>query len=223
MIKKTFLALAWAGWLHAQEFEGTITYKVTFTGEAAAQMGEMIKQYLPEAQVAYYAPGYSRVEYKSSNPQVASQVILMDYKSKRMYMLDVNAKTAKAYPIADPDQAAKKNEKAPTITEEKEVITIAGYKAKKYKVIVSTPQGEMEMFVWNSLDLKLPKDTRANLPNSSNVKLEGIPLKTISRIPGADLSMIMTATQVKKQTLSKELFSVPPDYSVEEGDAEDDK
>lgn len=220
MINKALLAIAWMGSLYAQEFEGIITYKVTFTGEAVAQMGEMIKQFFPEAQLTHYAPGYSRVEYKSSNPQLASQVILADYQAKRMYMLDANTKTAKVYPIADLDEVAKKNVNPPTITEEKEIATIAGYKAKKHKVIVSTPQGDMEMFVWTSLDLKLPKGVLPNLPNSSNVKLEGIPLKIISHIPGADLSMVMIATQIKKQTLSKEIFTVPSDYTIEEGKTE---
>lgn len=98
--------------------------------------------------------------------------------------------------------------------------TILGYKCRKYKIITTQKGEEIVQFLWATPDIELGMQENVNSQLSGNIfyeNVKGFPLKVETDITkmGMEFKMIMTATSVQKESVSKDAFSVPSGYQIE--------
>lgn len=193
-----------------QNFQGTLTYGFKFMGEGI------------EGMEAFLPTSYTFQVYKTS--------LLMKMEGGMAAMMMgnilVNGKKGEAYMIKDAEKIAYKmpndeekeeSDSAPVVEMEDETIEILGYECQKYKVTTTTPEGEVVQYVWATDKLKFPEmkgGVSGGMGGSMAVKgVKGLPLKTM--VNQGPMTVTLTATEIKVETLDKNMFKVPKGYDVE--------
>jgi GLPGLI family protein len=203
----TFIALICFAQLKisAQNFEGTISFKTTFT-ELPAEM-ESMRGMMEMTMVTHAKDHLSRTETKGMmTPEIVN---IMDMKKKEMVtcMDQGGQKIAIKTNIDDMTQQNEQNGvSAPVYKETGETRKILGFECKKVIVTVTSEEvGEMKIDLWYTPEI-------AN--NSYEyTELKGMPLEyTIPIQPG--MVMQMTATEITKGKVDDSMFVIPEGYTI---------
>lgn len=200
------------GLLLAQKaFEGTVVYTTRFEGEMAKQLGEMLREALPERIVLYYRGDKVRMD-------MGEAVLLTDYSANKAYVLKPSLQTYTEQSLEEQD---KSDEKKPEVKKTKEKTKILGYPVEKYEATVESEQGPVKVEVWATPQLKTPQ--RGKNPLAQGLDIQSFPLKIASQVASVDLRIVFLATEVSQNPPDEALFRIPPGYVKEEasGDSSD--
>lgn len=194
-------------------FEGRITYGIKMLGEGADQYAA----FMPESYE--YAISGDKISFKMNGGMVALMMgrFIVDQKAGVSYMIKDSEQIA--YKItADSEE----NELTkPRITKLDEIITVAGYKCQKYEMVVIDKDSgeEVKTYVWVTDQIKVAVSKNAKMKAGGDIFIEGIdgfPLKMMTLM--GEMSMVLTATNVKKEAIDKSEFIVPKDYEIQDFD-----
>jgi GLPGLI family protein len=175
----------------AQDFEGKVVMKMSYDVPSEMKGQEAM---LPAESVAYYKKKNSRIE---TNSMFGSQIFIVNEKKESTLLLDMMGMKF-AVPMDIPEEAESDK---PKITYEKSGgKTIAGYKCKK--AIVKYADEEME--VYYTEELKAFSDKISGL--------KGFPMEYTTNSSG--MKVKTTVTEVKKETVSDDKFTIPDDFQV---------
>ena len=98
-----------------------------------------------------------------------------------------------------------------------EILTILGYECKKYKVETKLNGSPSTQYVWATDKYKIdiaPNNKVAGAAGGILVEgINGIPLKIMASVMG--MTSVLTATEMKEEKLSKNLFKIPKGYKEE--------
>ena len=195
------------GLLLAQKaFEGTVVYTTRFEGEMAKQLGDMLREALPERIVLYYRGDKVRMD-------MGEAVLLTDYSAKKAYVLKPSLQTYTEQSIEGQD---KSDGKKPEVKKTKEKTKILGYVAEKYEATVASEQGPVKLEIWATPQLKVPQHGKN--PLAAGVEVQGFPLKIVSQVSGIDLKIVFLATEISQKPLTEDLFQIPAGYVKEESE-----
>lgn len=196
--------------LQAQEFEGKITFKLTYGGDAAAQMQAMA----PNGIVYQTRDGNTRFEMQGGMAAMMLGTFIVHAKDEAMYVLKDSEKKAYKMPL-DGNQGT---DTEPKVTKLKETIKIQGYKCQKYKVETTIQGQPMTQYVWAAKDIKMIKPKAKGAAGNLYIEgVEGFPLKieADSKIMGMSITTTTIATEVDTKKPNKSNFEVPKGYTVE--------
>ncbi len=196
--------------LAQKPFEGTVVYSTRFEGEMAKQMGEMLRDALPERFVAYYRGDKVRVD-------MGEAVAITDRSAKKVYVLRPSLQTYTEQALEDEDKG---DSKKPELKKTKEKTKILGYPVEKYEGTVESEQGPVKVEIWVTPQLRLPQGSRSFL--TQGLEVPGFPLKVTSKVPGVDLQIVFLATEVSQTSPDENLFQIPAGYVKEEASANED-
>lgn len=181
--------------VNAQEFEGEITFKITYTDLPAE--AEMMKAMLPTKLLVFMK------NEKSSTEQTVMGMIetknISNTKTKKTFAL-INMMGNKTYTESNIETGDVTNEFE--VIKKTETKNIAGYKSNK--AILKTKDG-VEMVYWYTNEL--PGYQGQNIPN---VGLDGFPMEF--EINQQGMKIKMSVTSVEKKTVSDSVFEIPADY-----------
>lgn len=193
------------GLLLAQKtFEGTVVYTTRFEGETAKQMGEMLRDALPERLVVHYRGDKVRVD-------MGEIIVITDPSAKKAYVLRPSLQTYTEQALEDQQ---KDDPKKPEIKKTKEKTKILGYPVDRYEATVESEQGPMKVEIWATPQFKAPEGSRSAL--TQGVEAPGFPLKIVSKVPGVDLQLVFLATEISQRVPEEKLFQIPAGYVKEE-------
>jgi|TARA_B100001750_G_scaffold244215_1_gene261065 hypothetical protein len=196
-------------------FEGSLRFNVSFTGgdmEDRAQVAMMV----PESYKLYIKGNKTKVHMRGGMIGLMMGDVVIDGSTGRGFVISHMNDTA--YEIsADPNL---KERVPPVILDEEELITIAGYECKKYKVVRNNPSGAMIQYMWvtNEIQMDLATSLGSTLKDSMPFWTEGLsgfPLKITTSFPGTPMSMTLTVTEVNRQRVDPSIFAVPAGYAIE--------
>ncbi|MCS7297001.1 MAG: hypothetical protein RMK19_06385 [Bacteroidia bacterium] len=190
-----------------QNFEGMIVYTTKIEGAMAEQLGEMLKSQVPEKIKVYYRGNKVRNE-------AGDAVVLIDGDAGTMYLLSTSLRTYRKAPLTSPTEP----DSGIKITKTKDKTQILKYPVQKYLLEVPTVQGKMKMEVWVTPELRVPQVARQANNLTGGARLEGVPLRSVTEIPGVDLRIVFLATQIDKTPPDESLFRIPSDYVEETGE-----
>ncbi len=184
----------------AKTFAGTISFDIKFEGR---ELEPTEKAQMPTQIKMMYSGVQSRSEQISAMGTVASitnsetmaSIVLFDMMGQKMAIKSTKEETEKA--MSELAEA--------TIEYSEETKTIAGYKCKKAEV---TQDGKVAT-VYYTEEINIPN------PNASNPMFKGIKgvlLEYTQPTGDEELTMKMTAKEVKKGKIKKAMFTVPAGY-----------
>ena len=223
-MKKIFFALLGAllmvGTVSAQKtFDGVIEYDMKYMGEGA----DMFASMMPSS-YTYKFEG-TNMKFKMNGGMMAAMMGTMVVKTEKKEPILYVIKDAeqKAYKIAVEEENEEDEEKPDvTITKLDEVITIGGYECQKWEVVTVTDEGDATQHIWATEDLviKRPKGSD-KMKGGGNLFVDGVkgfPLKIMTTVNmgGMMVTMIQTASEIKRGEFPRNEFDVPEGYEVEE-------
>ena len=197
-------------------FEGKITYKIEYDGENSTMLGAF-------GPSSYdYMVNDQKLKMKINGGMAAMMMgeFLIDGKKKESYMIKDSEKTAyKIEPEEGSDAETDMN-----VEEMNEKEEILGYDCQKYKVTVDTDEGQVVQYIWAASDLNLDMGYKPDEQTGAASDLfiegvEGLPLKIHTVIPGMDMDLTMTASNIEWKDMDKSLFVVPAGYEIKKFDA----
>jgi GLPGLI family protein len=196
----------------AQNFEGKVTYEVSFPGLEVATEHEVSfprlevpaeqKAMVPTEMLMYCKGSNSRTEL--SMGMGMSQTIISNGKNKESIMLMdmMGNKTAIKFTEADEKKKAGEIIRDVKITEETK--TIAGYKCKK--AIVTLKEENIVMPIWFTEEI----NTYNSQWESMYKGIKGMIMEAEMKTNGMDMKM--TAKSVNKEAVADSKFVVPEGY-----------
>jgi len=193
------------GLLLAQKpFEGAVTYTTRFEGEMAKQLGDMLRESLPERIVFYYRGDKMRMD-------MGEAILIADAAAKKAYVLKPSLQTYTEQPIEDEEKASANK---PELKKVKEKTKILGYTVEKYEATVESEQGPLKVEVWAAPQLRSPQYGKN--PLAQGLAIQGFPLKIVSQVPNIDLKIVFLASEIDTKLPAEDLFQIPAGYVKEE-------
>ena len=190
--------------LLAQPFEGKITFAISFPSITDPQAMAM----LPTEATSYFKGDDTRMEMNMAMGM--KQVTLANAKTKKSVVLMDMMGQKYAIEAGDvEDDKVKEAEDKVKVNKTKETKKIAGYTCTKAIVSYPNPENEKEkseMTLWFTEELEASKGYISG-PMS---KIEGAVLEF--SIDQGQMSMILSAKEVKKMAVKQEMFEVPAEY-----------
>jgi GLPGLI family protein len=182
----------------AKGFEGQISYTIEYIGE----MDPATKAQAPTAIDMYFKGSQARMEQSTA---MGKAIVISDYNTmEQIVLLDMlGNKWAIKSSKEDTQKALDETPKA-TVTITEETKTIAGVICKKAEVTVNE---KTEIF-WFTTEYGIEK-ANWNMPWSD---IPGVLMEYIQN--QGDISMKITAKEVKKSKLKDSLFTATSDYQV---------
>lgn len=196
-------------------FEGTIRFKMTYTGEGADQY-------------AAFAPTGVEYKFKGSNMLATMEggmaammgKILVQGDKGIAYMVKDTEQVA--YKLSDDDDAATEDGTEVTVTKENETIIIQGYKCQKYKQVVKSNDTEAVVYVWATDDIKLakPKKRSRKAKGAMMDGIEGFPLKKVTTMDlmGTKITSTEEVESITKGGVADKDFEIPSNYEIKDFD-----
>lgn len=183
----------------SSDFVGSISYTVTNQGDVDATVAAQ----LPTEIIMYYNGPKTRIEQKTSmgsaiiisNAETKEQIVLIDMMGQKMALKSTKEETENS--IAQMPKA--------DVVVGTETKTIAGYTCKK----VDFTQDGKTSTIWVTEDIKLNNvNWQTPYKDVNGVMME------YSQITGqdGDISMLITAKEVKKEKVKDAMFTVPTGY-----------
>jgi hypothetical protein len=201
----SYLFLSSPGMMAAgKTFEGIITYKISYPDN---KFSESQQAMLPKLVMVSIKGNNSRTEIKTA---MGNQVELKDYSAKtNVTLIDV---MGQKYAVkATAEEIEKENAKEPKATVEvtKETRVIAGYTCKK-AVVTTNDDGVIAKYDVYFTDELGPK--AANFDNPLYKEIDGVMLEFSMKTP--QFTMVFSATDVEKKSISGKEFEIPSDYTT---------
>jgi hypothetical protein len=179
---------------------------------------------MPAMNMTYYIKG-DQVKVETGAEGMFEIATYQD-NSKNKFTMTMNMMGMKKGFSATQEELAADNKKdssaKPVVKYFDETKEIAGYKCKKAVVTVTNPQtGSMDITLWYTPDLKLPKITSAggsigggNAMDGIADAINGMALETSFEVPQGG-NMTIKATKVDlKADIKDEVFKVPSDFEI---------
>ncbi len=195
-------------------FQGKITYKISYEGRELTSQEET---QVPTQQIAYY------VDYKEIVKQITPMgyITTIDDKSNGDKTMIYDMMGNKFYFTIPGDSLKdKKDSIKPVIKKLDQTKIIAGYKCKKASVTSKDKEGnDKTYYIYYTEDIKLVTPDE----DLASAGINGVIMETEMTLGDPDddeaLTMIITATEVKKGKVKKSEYAVPPgakEYSLDE-------
>jgi len=192
--------------------EGVVSSKMTMSS-SNEQMNEQFAMIGDIAIVTYFKADKTRSE--TNNPMSGETVSIIDTQEKKMLTLLNNPMMGKMYSLTDiadsPDNSGVK------ITKGDETKTILGYECQEYNVVMNQDGVDMKMDVYTTEAIVAANQQTVEFGED----FKGFPLLMNINVnqAGMDMSMTYEVTEVKKDTVADEKFSMtPPEgYELMEG------
>jgi hypothetical protein len=178
--------------LLAQVKQGKIIYKINYP---SVDIPADQKAMLPSESTCYFSNNNCRTE---SDGIMGMKMVTICVKDQMTILLDIMGKKIAMNPR---DNQSMKT-KTPTISYSDEVKKIAGHDCKKATLVFDE---NTKMTVWCAEDITGGGSWGGNFEN-----LKGAPLEYTADLNG--MSMIMTASKVSEEKVSKKKFEIPSDY-----------
>lgn len=193
--------------------EGVIISKQSMSSDND-EMNAQLKMMGDSPSILYFKGDMSRTE--TSNPMNGDVTIILDNSKKEMLMLMSNPMYGKKYSIQSTQPKPEDLENI-TVIKGEETKTILGYECQQYLITMKQQGLDMEIEMFTTDKISAPSNNTANFGD----KLEGFPLYFTMKMNqmGANIEIINEVTEVKKETVADEKFSMtPPDgYEKMEG------
>jgi len=189
--------------VNAQNFEGKISFKISY-GELPAEAAGM-EDMMPSKMVIYAKNENSRVEMETglmgtqvtmSNAKDGSTTVLYDMMGQKMAIVMDKAYIEK--------QKTENNIEKNKIEYLNETKTIAGYKCKKAKIVLTDGGESQTIEIYYTEDIPNYQDTNFE-------GLKGMPLEFSVNAQGIQMSF--TATEIVKEKVADSKFEVPSEYT----------
>jgi len=181
----------------SSDFVGNISYSVTTQGDVDATIAAQ----LPTEIIMYYNGPKTRIEQKSA---MGSQIIISNIETKeQIVLIDI---MGQKYALKSTKEEKGQSEiPKGTVTMSTETKTIAGYNCKKADFL----QDGKTSTIWVTEDIKL---NNANWQTPYK-DVNGVMLE-YTQISGqeGEISMLITAKEVKKGKVKDAMFTVPTGY-----------
>ena len=185
--------------LNAQSFEGKMTMKIEY--EEVPEEYESYMSMFPKESRLYVKGKKTRIE---QNTMGGTNTTIMDSETGKGFMV-MNAMGQKAAYELESGVEKKDTSKLPTVTYKEETKEIAGYKCKKAELKYD---GEEEpMTIWYTEEI-----TGVYNPQYSGIGIKGSVLEYTVAANG--MVMTMTVSEIKKEKVSDDKFTVPEGYEV---------
>ncbi len=195
----------------AQDFEGTVSFDIKVTGDMAAQLQPM----MPTKYTWYIKDGkYAFTQEGGMAAAMLGSKVVINPETGDSYFINDAQKTVLEIPAEAAKEAQKKNNTQVKVTDLGKTETVAGHKCKKYKVVISSDQGDQTQWLWVAEDIKItpPKENVNAASGFLYKEIQGFPLKIIQEIKDYGVTMTITASEVKKGGVSDEIFEIPKNY-----------
>jgi len=187
----------------AKPFTGTISFNIAFEGrelepQEKAQMPTEIKTYYGKDNMIRTDQISAMGSVSSiSNTATNESTVLFDMMGQKMAVKSTKEEYEESIKDLKYD-----------ITYTDEAKTILGYECKK--AIVKDKDGK-EMIVYYTEDINYPN---ANANNAAFKDIKGVALEYTQPTADEDLTLHLTAKEVKKGKVKKSMFTVPAGYKV---------
>lgn len=186
----------------AKPFQGKITFNIDFEGR---ELEPNEKAQMPSEIVTYYKDNFIRTDQVSpmgtvasiSNNETNESTVLFDMMGQKMAVKS----TKKEYEESIKDLKYE-------VTYSDETKKILGYNCKK-ATVKSDDGKEMTVFYTEDINVKNPN---ANNPAFKDIK--GVALEYTQPTKDEELTLKLTAKEVKKSKIKKTMFTVPSGYKV---------
>ncbi|RAJ11793.1 DUF4412 domain-containing protein [Olleya aquimaris] len=188
--------------------EGVITSKMTMSSsdEQAKAQFEMIGD-IPIT--TYFKDDKTRSE--TNNPMSGESVSIIDTEAKKMLTLMNNPMLGKKYLITDIEDSPDNSEV--TITKGDETKTILGYECQEYNVEMTQEGVTMTMDFYTTEDIVAANQQTVEFGE----EFKGFPLLMTMNVSqgGMDMTITYEVTEVKKEAVADEKFSMTPPEGYE--------
>lgn len=194
-------------------FYGTVEYSYEVTGPEAAMMAMM----MPQKMIIQYSK--TGMSTSMQGGMMAGMLGRMVVNTKTDERFSIKESEETVYMIDDQsiDQAQQSaNDQIDKPERLDDTAEILGYTCHKYKVVIKTPQGSMEQYIWATDQLSPPKIDLPKNPALSSLDfgLDGLPMKVEIGLPGTSSKIIMQASAIDNTEPDASLFERPASYTV---------
>ncbi len=215
-MKNIFLALAlfFSITIFSQETinEGVAISKMTMSSDNEqanaqfASMGDIVF-------TTYFKGSKSHTEM--SNPMMGSSIIIIDGELDKMLMMMNNPMAGKKYVIKS-SKPTEEELKDVTITKGDETKTILGYVCQEYNVVTKKNGQEASMDIYTTDKLSIASQQASSLGS----EFKGYPMYLKMTMSQMGMNMVMEnqVTEIKKETVSSDKFSLEPLEGYEKTD-----
>ena len=208
--------------LSAQKpFMGTVEYEFQVEGENA----EMMQMFMPEKMVVLYGRESMLTYMVGGMMSEAMGKIVVNGANDDVFIIKEGEQAIYIMGEEDLEEAAEQQAE-PVVTEiEGPQEKIMGYACKQYKVVSQNENGEMVQYIWATPDLEPPKIETPGAESLNNSlgaanQVPGFPLKVLTEVPGAEVTMTLLVTSLDGTMPPAETFERPAGFEVKEFDAE---
>ena len=182
-------------------FVGNISYSVTTQGDVDATIAAQ----LPTEIIMYYNGPKTRIEQKSA---MGSQIIISNIETKeQIVLIDIMGQKYALKSTKEETEKGQSEIPKGTVTMSTETKTIAGYNCKKADFL----QDGKTSTIWITGEIDL-KNANWQTPYKD---VNGVMMEyTYTQNSGqdGDISMLITAKEVKKEKVKDSMFTVPTSY-----------
>ncbi|PTM08812.1 MAG: hypothetical protein DA407_07220 [Bacteroidetes bacterium] len=205
-MKKVFtlilLVFSFLGYAQGDLTEGIITTSQKMSSDNE-QMNAQISMMGDIITTTYFKNDKSRTEI--SNPMTGDLIVITDGKTKEMITFMDNPMAGKKYMKGSLDIPEDDMDNV-TIKKGDEIKTILGYSCQQYFVTVNMEEQTMEMQVFAADAIS----AYSQQTTAYKSKLKGFPLYTTMNMSqmGATITVVSEVTEIKKETLSDDKFSM---------------
>ncbi len=204
-----FFVLTFSGF--AQNFEGKIRYDVKITGDMAAQLQPM----MPSQYIWYIKDGkYAFMQEGGMAAAMIGSKVIINPNTGDSYFVNDAQKTILEISGEEAKKSQEENNVKVQVNDLGKYETVSGHKCKKYKVVISSNQGDQTQWLWVAEDIKVtpPKENVSASSGFMYKELKGFPLKIVQEIKDYGITMHITASEVKKEKLDDKIFELPKGY-----------
>ena len=209
-----FLTPLVVGSVMAQKtFYGTVEYTYEVTGAEAAMMAMM----LPQKMVIQYGKAGMSTEMEGGMMSGMLGRMVVNSKTDERFSIKDSEKTVYMMDKEEVDKAQEsvkdQLDKPQKLDETAEIL---GYTCHKYRLVINTPQGSMEQFIWATDKLTPPEIALPDNPTigSLDFGVDGMPMKVEIALPGTSSKLIMLATDIDADEPDPALFERPESYTI---------
>jgi len=185
----------------SSDFVGNISYSVTTQGDVDATIAAQ----LPTEIIIYYNGPKTRIEQKSA---MGSQIIISNIETKeQIVLIDIMGQKYALKSTKEEKEKGQSEIPKGTVTMSTETKTIAGYNCKKADFL----QDGKTSTIWITGEIDL-KNANWQTPYKD---VNGVMMEyTYTQNSGqdGDISMLITAKEVKKEKVKDSMFTVPTSY-----------
>ncbi len=218
------LALLAVHGLYAQKvLEGKVVYTYSFEspdGSALDAQAQMIKGMMPDKMTMIYGKGGIITRMSGGMMGQMMGNIVVNVARQEVYMLQESQKVAYVMKQDEADSSAQQKP-VKEVVKMDETENILGYPCQKYKMVLDQQGVEVEQYVWVTSEIKLPEYDMPGIEQVNSAlagadRLPGFPMRTRFQLPGLNIGMVMTASELSFEPVDDSLFALPEGYETKD-------